>query len=235
MKHFLSIEELSRDDAQFLLVEAARLKEELKDFPARQRETLAGKNLAMVFEKPSLRTRVSFDVGMKQLGGHSLYLAPSDIGLGTRESVADVARVLGRMCDGIMARVFRHETVVELSQWAGVPAINGLCDVEHPCQALADLLTLREHKGLKGRKITYVGDGNNVCHSLMLLCAKLGVHFSAACPEGYLPEQRYIELAKADGATTGSEVSIYTEAREAAQNAHGFPCAMQRFDGAVLR
>lgn len=210
MKHLLSINDLSRDDAQFLLAEAVRLKQELRLQPERQREMLRGQTLAMIFEKPSLRTRVSFDVGINQLGGHSIYLAPADIGLGTRESVKDVARVLGRMCDGIMARVFKHETVVELSRWANVPVINGLCDVEHPCQALADILTLHEHKGLTNRKIAYVGDGNNVCNSLMLLCAKLGVAFAVATPQGYEPDESFVERARQDG-----EVLVTHDAREA--------------------
>jgi ornithine carbamoyltransferase len=214
MKHLLSINDLSRDDAHFLLAEAVRLKKERADLPDRQRNVLKGQTLAMIFEKPSLRTRVSFDVGMQHLGGHSIYLSPADIGLGARESVKDVARVLGSMCDGLMARVFKHETVVELAQWANVPVINGLCDVEHPCQALADLLTLHEVKGLANRKIAYVGDGNNVCHSLMLLCAKLGVAFAAATPEGYEPEQSFVQRAQQDG-----EVVVTHDAREAVQNA----------------
>ena len=214
MRHLLSINDLSRDDALFLLAEAVRLKQELRVNPALQRETLRGQTLAMIFEKPSLRTRVSFDVGMNQLGGHSIYLAPADIGLGSRESIPDVARVLGRMCDGIMARVFKHETVVELAQWANVPVINGLCDIEHPCQALADLLTLHECKGLEGRKITYVGDGNNVCNSLMLLCSKLGVEFAVATPEGYAPDEKFVERARQDG-----KVSVTNDAVEAVQNA----------------
>ena len=214
MKHLLSINDLSRDDAHFLLAEAVRLKKERDEFPKRQRETVKGQTLAMIFEKPSLRTRVSFDVGMQHLGGHAIYLSPADIGLGSRESVKDVARVLGRMCDGIMARVFKHVTVVELSKWANVPVINGLCDVEHPCQALADLLTLHECKGLQNRKIAYVGDGNNVCNSLMLLCAKLGVSFAAATPEGYAPDWEIVQRAQQDG-----EVFITHDAREAVANA----------------
>ena len=213
MNHLLSINDLSREDAAYLLVEAARLKAERRDNAARQRETLAGQTLALVFEKPSLRTRVSFDVAMQHLGGHAITLGPTEIGLNTRESAADVARVLGRMCDGIMARVFKHETVAELAQWAGVPVINGLCDIEHPCQALADLLTYREHKGLRG-KIAYVGDGNNVCHSLMLLCAKLGIGFAAATPEGFAPDEKFVTRAREDG-----EVELFTHAREAVQNA----------------
>ena len=214
MKHFLSINDLSRDDACFLLAETARLKDELKEFPARQRETLTGKTLAMIFEKPSLRTRVSFDVAMYQLGGHPLYLSPAEIGLGQRESVADVARVLSRMCDGITARVFKHETVAELAQYATVPVINGLCDREHPCQALADLVTFREHKGLEGRKLAYVGDGNNVCHSLMLLCTKLGVRFAAGVPQGFEPDANVVAAARQEG-----EVEITNDPRAAVAGA----------------
>ncbi|RYG70668.1 ornithine carbamoyltransferase [bacterium] len=214
MNHFLSINDLSREDALYLLAEAARLKAEIKEDSASQMETLKGKTLAMVFEKPSLRTRVSFDVGMFQFGGHAITLSPNEIGLGKRESIADVARVLSGMCDGIMARVFKNETVVELAQYASVPVINGLCDVEHPCQALADLLTLREEMGLEGRKITYLGDGNNVCHSLMLLCAKIGVEFAAATPEGYRPDPKFVEMAQALG-----KVTVVTDPKEAVQGA----------------
>jgi ornithine carbamoyltransferase len=199
MKHFLSINDLSQDDAQFLLAEADRLKSELKSNAACQREYLKGKTLAMIFEKPSLRTRVSFDVGMAQLGGHPLYLSPSEIGLGKRESVADVARVLSRMCDGIMARVFSHVALEELAEYSAVPVINALSDAEHPCQALADLQTLQEYKGLENRTVAYIGDGNNVCNSLMLLCAKVGVKFIAATPEGYEPEKSYVEAARREG------------------------------------
>lgn len=219
MRHLLSISDLSRDEAHFLMAEAARLKAELAERPDRQREALRGKTLALVFEKPSLRTRTSFEVGMFQLGGHAVNLGPQDIGLGQRESVADVARVLGRMCDGIMARVFKHETVVEIARWAGVPVINGLCDREHPCQALADLLTLREHKGLEGRKMAYVGDGNNVCHSLILLCAKLGVSFSCATPANYEPDANIVAQAQEDARASGATLQILTDPREATVNA----------------
>ncbi len=219
MRHFLSINDITSEEAAFLLAEASRLKLELKEHPARQRESLLGKNLALVFEKPSLRTRVSFDVGMNQLGGHALYLSPAEIGLGTRESISDVARVLSRMCDGIMARVFKNETLNELAKWSSVPVINGLCDAEHPCQAMADFLTLREHKGLEGRKIAYFGDGNNVCHSLLLLGAKLGVSVAVASPVGYLPQESYVAAAKAEAMHTGATIEILSDPREAAQNA----------------
>jgi ornithine carbamoyltransferase len=216
MRHFLSINDISREEALYLLVEADRLKDELRDRATRlrQREALAGQTLAMIFEKPSLRTRVSFDVGMAQLGGHPLYLSPQEIGLGKRESVADVARVLSRMCDGIMARVFSHAALTELAQYSAVPVINALSDVEHPCQALADLQTLQEHKGLENRTVAYIGDGNNVCNSLMLLCAKVGVKFVAATPEGYEPEAAYVEAARREG-----EVFLTHDPHEAVRDA----------------
>jgi ornithine carbamoyltransferase len=219
MKNFLSINDITRDEARFLLAEADRLKDEFRARRAAQREYLAGRTLALLFEKPSLRTRVSFDVGMAQLGGHPLYLSPAEIGLGERESVPDVARVLSRMCDGIVARVFSHTALEELAEYSQVPVINALSDVEHPCQALADLQTLEEHKGLAdknlmGRKIAYIGDGNNVSHSLMLLCAKLGVQFSSASPAGYEMPREWVENARRDG-----EVFITNDPREAVANA----------------
>lgn len=202
MKHLLSIQDLSRDEALFLLAEAARLKRERAENPSAQFELLRGRTLAMIFEKPSLRTRVSFEAAMAHCGGHAIHLSPADIGLGSREAVADVARVLGGMCDAIVARVFSHRTVAELAQWAGKPVINGLCDMEHPCQALADLQTLAEFKGLEGRKLAYVGDGNNVCHSLMLLCAKVGVEFACATPEGFAPLPYFVQQAQHEGRVT---------------------------------
>ena len=148
--------------------------------------TLRGKTLAMIFEKPSLRTRVSFETAMTHLGGHGIYLTPADIGIGTREPIQDIARVLGRMCDGIMARTFRHEMVEDLGRYAGVPVINALTDHSHPCQAMADLMTVREHFGeLEGRTLAFIGDGNNVARSLAVACGKLGMKFILAAPAGY--------------------------------------------------
>ncbi len=215
MENFLSIQDLSRDEALALLSEAQRLKIEYRANPELQLKYLPGQTLAMIFEKPSLRTRVSFDAAMRQCGGGAIYLAPSDIGLGTRESIADVARVLSGMAEGIMARVFENQTLVELAKWSDVPVINALCDIEHPCQALADLLTLMEEdKGLEGRKIAYIGDGNNVCHSLMLLCAKVGVDFSAATPPGYEPDAAIVKQAQTMG-----NVQITTDPFEAVKGA----------------
>lgn len=214
MKHFLSINDISKEDALFLLAEAARLKAQLQEDPEEQQRSLRGKSLAMIFEKASLRTRVSFDVGFYQLGGHALYLSPAEIGLGKRESIADVAKVLSRMADGIMARVFHNSDLQELAEYSEVPVINGLCDVEHPCQALADLLTIQEHKGLENRRVAYLGDGNNVCHSLMLLCTKLGLSFAAGVPEGYEPDSSMVERARRDG-----EVLVTNDPEEAVKNA----------------
>jgi len=155
--------------------------------------TLDGKTLAMVFEKPSLRTRVSFETAMTQLGGHAIYLAPGDIGLSTREPVRDVARVLGRMCDGIMARTFSHETVEELAEWSPVPVVNALSDYSHPCQAMADLMTAVELLGdLTGRKLAFVGDGNNVARSLAMGASKLGMAFALACPAAYGLDEGFV-------------------------------------------
>lgn len=177
--------------------------------------TLAGKVLAMIFEKPSLRTRVSFETGMIQLGGAAIYLAPADIGLGKREPVRDVARVLSRMCDGIMARTFSHELMCELAEWADVPVINGLTDFSHPCQAMADLMTVREHLGrLEGLKLAFVGDGNNVARSLAVACGKLGVRFALAAPDGYQLDEAFV---------TGLEAGAFSQSsdpREAVRDAN---------------
>ncbi|NBB96334.1 MAG: ornithine carbamoyltransferase [Planctomycetes bacterium] len=155
---------------------------------------LAGRTLAMVFEKPSLRTRVSFEVSMNQLGGSALYCDNSQIGIGTREAPADIARVLGRMCDGIMARTYKHELITELAAWSPGPIINGLSDYSHPCQAMADLTTVKEHfDDLKGRTLVFVGDGNNVARSLAVGCAKLGLRFILASPKGYELDNGFLE------------------------------------------
>jgi len=156
--------------------------------------SLERRSLAMIFEKPSLRTRASFETAMMQLGGHAMHLAQADIGLGSREPVQDVARVLGRMCDAIMARTFSHELVEQLGRYAQVPVINALTDHSHPCQAMADLMTVKEHfGGLAGRTVAFVGDGNNVARSLALACGKMGMRFVLACPKGYEFAERFTE------------------------------------------
>ena len=182
MKDLISIADLSSKDIQGLIESAVELKGK------RIGTQLKGKTLAMIFEKPSLRTRVSFDVGMYELGGHSIYLSPAEIGLGKREPIADVAAVLSRYVHGIMARTFSHDSIVQLAKHATVPVINGLSDEEHPCQILADLQTIYEKKGtLKGINVAYIGDANNVANSLLLACAIMGMEFWIACPEGYSP------------------------------------------------
>jgi len=181
----------------------------LKRHPERASHVAAHKTLAMIFEKPSLRTRVTFEVAMTQMGGHAIYLQPSDIQLGKREPVKDVARNLSRWCDAIMARTFSHQTILDLADNASIPVINGLSDREHPCQALADFLTIIEHKGdCSALKLTYLGDGNNVAHSLLLLAAKLGMQCSVACPSGYEPAPDIVQCAREIGVETGTEITI---------------------------
>src|SRR5258708_28310482 len=182
MRHFLDIAESSSAELEHLIRLAVQLKLEWQS--GGNRPVLAGKVLAMVFQKPSLRTRVSFDVGMLHLGGHALYLSPAEIGLGQRESIADVARVLSGFTQGIMARVFDPQHITELARWSSVPVINGRSDRSHPCQALADVLTLYEHFGsMGGLRVAYVGDSNNVVRSLAEACARLGMKLSIASPK----------------------------------------------------
>jgi len=172
-------------------------------------EPLRGKSLAMIFEKSSTRTRVSFEVGMTQLGGHALFLSPNDLQLGRGETIADTARVLSRYVDGIMYRAYKNENVRELARHATVPVINGLDDKEHPCQIITDLLTAQEHKGeIKGRKLAYVGDGNNVCNSLLLGCAILGMHMAAGVPEGYEPDPHLLGEAQRIAGETGARIDV---------------------------
>ena len=192
-RNLLSLQDLTAAQVEHLLKLAAQVKAQPRKF----RRALEGKTLALLFEKPSLRTRATFQIGMEQLGGRALYLSPQEIGLGTRESVPDVARNLSRWVDGIMARVFAHQTVVELAEHASVPVINGLSDLVHPCQALGDYLTLREHRGkLAGLTLAWVGDGNNVTHSLLTGAARLGVEMRVATPPGYEPSPAVVKAAQ---------------------------------------
>jgi ornithine carbamoyltransferase len=185
MRHFISLADSSPADLRHLLDTAKRLKSQYKT-TGRNDPLLAGKTLAMVFEKPSLRTRVSFAVAMTHLGGNGLLLRDDEVGLGKREPVQDVARVLSSMCDGIMARTFEHQKVLDLARHATVPVINGLTDYSHPCQAMADLMTVEEHFGnLAGRTVAFVGDGNNVARSLSVACGKFGMRFILSAPGGY--------------------------------------------------
>ena len=184
MKHFITLADASVQELEHLLDVSARLKKQYKE-TGRNDAILAGKTLAMIFEKPSLRTRVSFAVAMTQLGGSGLLLRHEEVGLGSREPAQDVARVLSGMCDGIMARTFEHQKVVDLARWATVPVINGLTDYSHPCQAMADLMTLHERLGnLEGRTMAFIGDGNNVARSLALGCGKFGMQLRAGLALG---------------------------------------------------
>ncbi len=214
MKHFVSAGDLTRDGALALFNLAAELKNGWKS--GRRPTPLTGRTFALIFEKPSLRTRVTFEVGINQLGGRGVYLAGQEIGLGTRESVPDVARNLSRWVDGITARVFAHATIEGLVKHATVPVINGLSDFEHPCQAVADFFTLWEHGVDFGTlKFAWIGDGNNVCHSLVLLGAVLGADIRIACPPGYEPDRGVIALARRKGGT----VTVTTEPDEAVRGA----------------
>lgn len=219
-KDFLAVADFSPEEIQEMLDLAIQLKKELK--AGGNSPLLKGKVLAMIFQKPSLRTRVSFDMGMRQLGGDALYLSPNEISIGQRESVPDVARVLAGYVDGIMARVFDHNHVLELAKWAEVPVINGLSDYNHPCQAMADCLTIEEKFGtnIKGLNVVYVGDGNNVAVSLLHICAKLGANFSIANPEGYDISPAAIEIGKTFAEKSGSKVQFFRDPHEAVQRAH---------------
>jgi len=204
---FISIADLTREQIEEIFALAGRLKADRKEgWP---HPLLSGKTLAMIFEKPSLRTRVTFEAGMVQLGGYAVYLSPPDIGLGTRESAADVARNLSRWVDLIMVRTFSHAVVLELAQHAIVPVINGLSDLLHPCQVLADCLTLLEQRGsLDGLKVAFIGDGNNVVNSWLNAASKLPFSFALACPAGYEPDAEVLARARQSGAQVTITQSI---------------------------
>ena len=203
-RSILGIEQLTREEILLVLDVTARLK--ANKFDATQTQFAQGQTLVMLFEKPSLRTRVTFEAGMTQLGGHAIYYESR---LGVRETVPDVARNLERWVDGIMARTFDHQTVVDLAEHANIPVVNGLSDREHPCQAFADFQTLQERKGeLAGLKLAYVGDGNNVAHSLFLLAAKAGTHFSLSCPPGYEPDEALWQTALDAAKETGAILTL---------------------------
>jgi len=213
-RDLISLDQFSPQGIADLLDVAQDLKAERRAGACAPR--LAGKTLAMVFQKPSLRTRVSFDVGMGDFGGRAVYLSPDEIQLGHRESIADAARVLSRYVDAIMARVFAHSDIVELARWASVPVINGLSDYNHPCQGLTDLLTIREKLGrLSGVRLAYLGDGNNVLHSLAFGGALVGMHVIAATPSGYGPSPQVVERAQAIAAETGGSVAVTDDPRVA--------------------
>ncbi len=206
IRHFVSMLDFSADEIADVLKTAKKLKEEGRTHAD---PPLAGKTLAMIFQKPSLRTRVSFETGMTQLGGHAIYLAPTDISLGKRETTEDIAIVLSRYVDIIMARVFGHDIVEDLATHATVPVINGLSDYEHPCQILADFQTIIERKGaLEGVNACYIGDGNNVAHSLMFGAARMGMHMTVITPPGYEPEGEVTREANEVASNTGSKITV---------------------------
>ena len=216
MKHFLSLKDVSTAEWKELF----ELSTDVKKNPDKYRQSLSGKTLGMIFQKSSTRTRVSFEVGMYQLGGHALFLSSNDIQIGRGETLADTARVLSRMVDIIMARVFGHDIVEDLAKYGSVPVINGLSDFSHPCQGVADYFTLYERWGsCKGRKIAYIGDGNNVCHSLLYGAAALGMHMTVGAPEGYKPDAGVVQFSKDLAAKTGGSVAIMTDPREAIRDA----------------
>lgn len=218
MTHFLDVLDYSSEDLQAMLDLAIKLKKQW--IAGGNPPLLRGKVLGMIFQKPSLRTRVSFDMAMRHMGGDALYLSPAEIGLGKREAISDVARVLSGYVDAIMARVFEHEHVLELARWASIPVINGLSDYNHPCQAMADALTIYEKFGkLKGIQVTFVGDGNNVAVSLMHVCVKLGANFTIANPEGYDMPTKAIELAKEIARETGSQLNFLRDPHQAVKGA----------------
>jgi len=195
-RHLISLHDLVPSEIEYLLA----LAQHVKAAPFRHKQTLAGKTLAMLFEKPSLRTRMTFEIGMGQLGGQAVYLGPEEVGLGKREAVRDIAQSLSRWVDAVVARVSSHQTLLELAEHATVPVINGLSDFEHPCQALGDYLTLLEHKGkLAGATLAWVGDGNNVAHSLIYGAARLGVRMRIATPPGYEPDRSVLAEARREG------------------------------------
>jgi len=217
-RDLLRLHDFTPEEVSAILELAGELKEKQKwNVP---HPYLQGKTLGMIFQKSSTRTRVSFEVAMYQLGGYPMFLSTNDLQLGRGETIADTARVLSRYLDGIMIRTYAQADVEELARHATIPVINGLTDLLHPCQILADLQTVKERKGdLAGLKLAYVGDGNNVCHSLLFGCAKVGMHISVASPDGYQPNEEIIRLAKQDATLTGSKMEILTDPVEAVKGA----------------
>jgi len=215
VRHFVSLGDLTPDELDRLLEAALALKRD----PVPAERPLRGRSLAMIFEKPSLRTRLSFEMAMVELGGHATYLSPAEVGLGRRESVADVARVVSRYVDCIVLRTFAHETTEEFARWSSVPVINGLSDRSHPCQGLADVLTVRERKGAGHEVVvTYIGDGNNVCHSLMLGTALAGQALRIATPDGYDPDAAFVARAKEIARVTGGTITLGHDPRDAVRD-----------------
>jgi len=217
-KSLASLYDLTKEEIEEILKTSELLKLQL--LRGEEHLLLKGKTLAMIFEKPSTRTRVSFEVGMFQLGGHALYLGINDLQLGRGETIADTGQVLSRYVDGIMARVFAHQTIRDLIKHSNVPVINGLSDLCHPCQGLADLFTIYEKKGrLSGLKLGYVGDANNVAHSLLYGCSKVGIQITLGCPKGYEPNSEVVFQAKKEAERNGTEVRVTNDPKEAVKGA----------------
>ena len=215
-KDFISIKNLTEKEIENIF----ELSDKLKKSPAQFSQVLKSKVLAMIFQKPSCRTQVSFEVGMFQLGGASFYLGPEQLKLGSRETTGDIARTLSRYVDGIVLRTFAHKNVLEMAQCAGVAVINALTDLLHPCQALSDIYTIRERfPDLNKVKLAFVGDGNNVCHSLVYGCSKVGLNLNIATPKGYAPEAAVLQEAKSFAKSTGAEINVFDNAKQAAKGA----------------
>lgn len=217
-KSLASLSDLTGEEIEQILKTSELLKLQL--LRGQEHPLLKGKTLAMIFEKASTRTRVSFEVGMWQLGGYALYLSASDLQLGRGETIGDTAQVLSRYVNGIMARVFAHQTILDLVKHSRVPVINGLSDFSHPCQGLADLFTIYEKKGrLTGLKLAYVGDGNNVAHSLIYGCSKTGMEVVLGCPKGYEPDPEVVSKGKEMAKKNGADVSVTSDPNEAVRSA----------------
>ncbi|WP_410770688.1 ornithine carbamoyltransferase [Fontibacillus sp. BL9] len=217
-RDFLEMDDYTSEEIEYLIDLAIEIKAKQKNGEVYQ--PLKGKTVGLIFEKSSTRTRVSFEVGTYQLGGHALFLSKNDIQLGRGETIADTAGVMSRYLDGIMIRTFGHDKVVDLARYSTVPVINGLSDLAHPCQVLADFQTIYEHKGvLKGLKLAYIGDGNNMAHSLMIGGAKLGVHVSVASPEGYEPDPQVVASAQEIAKATGATIEVVRDPQDAAKDA----------------
>jgi ornithine carbamoyltransferase len=217
-RDFLSLSDYSADEIYYLLETAIVLKR--RWMIGEKIEILSGKTLAMLFEKPSLRTRVSFEMAMHQLGGKAMYIGPQEVGLGKREAIKDVAMVLDRMVDAIMIRTFSHNNLIQMAKYSQIPIINGLSDLHHPCQILGDILTILEKKGtLKGQKISYFGDGNNVCHSWLVAAGVLGLNLTICSPNNYQPQTEIWDWAQEKGSNSGATIIYEADPEMAAQDA----------------
>jgi ornithine carbamoyltransferase len=215
-KDLISVKDLTPQEVEDILNLTDKIKNDRSEFAS----ALTGKTLALIFQKPSNRTRVSFEVGMFQLGGHSVYLGPDEISLGIRESIKDVAKTLSRYVDGIVLRTFEHKNVLDLAKFANVPVINGLSDLLHPCQALADIYTIKEKlRDFKNVTLAYVGDGNNVCNSLLHACSKVGINMNIATPKGYAPDKSVLDESRAIAKANNATIALFTDAKKAVRGA----------------